>query len=117
MNIKLFCQEGYNRLENPVLLDGFIYATDGKMEHTKTPWKVYKQPTGDIKIYSEKGFNCPTIAIMWEKTNNIPNAEHIVKCVNSHDELVRLLKIANDCDLPANLNSLITAALKNCNAL
>lgn len=31
MNIKLFCQEGFNKLESPVLMDGYLYATDGKM--------------------------------------------------------------------------------------
>jgi hypothetical protein len=59
------------------------------MNHTPTPWSA----SGSI-IRSEKGFGIADTDPMNNGASevDIANAAHIVRCVNSHDELVDLLR-------------------------
>lgn len=60
--------------------------------HTPTPWKiVYAYMTGDTKfpLHYIRSENSPQSNIC--HGGNLANAQHIVKCVNSHDALVEAL--------------------------
>lgn len=57
-------------------------------EHTPTPWKTVKARTY-VHIQDERG-NC-VASCAYEQA--VTNAAFIVRAVNSHEELLRLLKV------------------------
>lgn len=65
------------------------------MTHTPTPWKAYTQKGG----WNIHGPDCMIAQVLFDpvlleetcKTHRA-NARHIVKCVNTHEELVSALK-------------------------
>lgn len=60
------------------------------IKHTPTPWIIFRRPdTNYISIDSGDGRVC---RIYMHYANQEANAEHIVKCVNVHEELVEALK-------------------------
>jgi hypothetical protein len=60
-------------------------------KHTPTPWHTYKQTVGyAVDAYDRETSHTGQIRIV-SKTSEA-NAEHIVRCVNSHDELVAALR-------------------------
>ncbi len=62
--------------------------TDARETHSPTPWKIEKHPnslTSDYPIFDMDGEYLGDI-------DNKKDAQHIVKCVNSHDDLVQTLK-------------------------
>ena len=65
----------------------------GQMNYTKGPLEIIKYPTpdydGQFGIFAENSNK--SIAIV-KGENAEANAKHIVKCVNTHDELVSALK-------------------------
>ena len=66
------------------------------MEHTPTPWKV--GASSKVKIFRSDDLTmvceCDHSQITFEESES--NADHIVRCVNSHDALVAALdKISN----------------------
>jgi len=61
--------------------------------HTKTPWKVIKLGAADklpaqYGIWGGDGWNLVCLWTAVGDANNGANADRIVECVNSHDELV-----------------------------
>lgn len=61
---------------------------ESKPSHTPTPWHVEDQDimSGEIEIALVSAYN----------TNRKANAAYIVKCVNAHEELVRLVRKADN---------------------
>lgn len=68
-----------------------------KLTHTPTPWYLTEEREGQIE--SDKGY---IIAQVYQNSKkdyhkgDEANALHIVKCVNSHNELIEALKWALD---------------------
>ena len=62
------------------------------MEHTPTPWKV--GASSKVKIFRADDLTrvceCDHSQIAFEESES--NADHIVRCVNSHDVLVEALE-------------------------
>ena len=76
------------------------------MEHTPTPWEVIETFDYDFQIYPkgnvEAGHNQIAVIPATGDGDDKANANHIVHCVNLHDELVAALKkIAKDRNGPA----------------
>ena len=71
-------------------------------KHTETPWKV----ADNCYIESEKGLDIAETLIVDNPGEGEANAEHIVHCVNCHDDLVRVLREAfilleeHQCEAP-----------------
>lgn len=62
-------------------------------KHTPAPWRVEKFYMKDpIVITSHNGDIC--LSSQSDDMDDVANAEHIVRCVNSHDALVEALKDA-----------------------
>ena len=61
-------------------------------QHTPTPYYATKQGRG-IHIQSAKINEDNYVCEVYGTLNDKANAEHIVKCVNSHDALVEALKM------------------------
>ena len=60
-----------------------------KTKHTPTPWRVIKNG----RIVWHKGGDIGEIVVRSGNYDEAQaNAEHIVKCVNSHDALIEALK-------------------------
>ena len=71
-------------------------ATKAATEHTATPWELVNDsgPFTEIYIESEPlGWKSGPIAIVRPVSGDCDtaraNAEHIIRCVNSHDDLVK----------------------------
>ncbi len=62
-------------------------------KHTKTPWALRDFEV--IGPYMSDKFICDCVGHESNYEENKANAAHIVKCVNSHDELVKVLKSLN----------------------
>lgn len=61
-------------------------------KHTPTPWKVgYKNTVGVVSQEDDQSFGMVIPFIDVYGDNPSANADHIVKCVNMHDELVGVL--------------------------
>lgn len=60
------------------------------MSHLNTPWvnKPHNLGLGDIVIYDESG-KC--LAVATPGPDAVQTASHIVRCVNSHEKLVKSL--------------------------
>ena len=90
-------------------------------KHTPAPWvTTFEEGTPffhGVYQLDKNGFEGEAVTYVTDSTNHQraqANAEHIVKCVNLHDELLEALEHARDC-LPANCHpddlSLITEAI------
>ena len=71
----------------------------GKEKHTKTPWKVFYAKSNDdliIGVGEETGEGIiASNGSFWGTDSEAKsNAEHVVKCVNAHDELLEALEDA-----------------------
>ena len=71
----------------------------GKEKHTKTPWKVFYAKSNDdliIGVGEETGEGIiASNGSFWGTDSEAKaNAEHVVKCVNAHDELLEALERA-----------------------
>lgn len=62
-----------------------------KQTHTKTPW-IHDSACEKICFYN--GIRYEVIFRPEEQSNFKDDVKHIVKCVNSHDELVEALKLS-----------------------
>jgi hypothetical protein len=66
-----------------------------RMKHTHTPWKT----VGETLVYGQDNYCiAATMSDHWVSNRDIDeslaNAQHIVRCVNSHDDLVDALQRA-----------------------
>ena len=84
------CEKGPDHV-GPCKPDGGVHGSPCKpAAHTKTPWKT----NGTFRVQANDGMT--TVAITESKGANMPesleeckqNAAHIVKCVNTHHELL-----------------------------
>ena len=98
-------------------------------KHTKTPWALYSTLTKRDNNEDKTAIVCRGMVQVIAVTNiqegfskelNEANAEHIVKCVNSHEELVDLCKSyleeiqANyELDPSGEIENKLKTALKN----
>jgi len=70
-----------------------------KMKHTKTPWKMHVDATGNLYLISSSSGNfIPIARLNWGMLEGKPNKKHkidaqfIIEAVNNHDELVEALE-------------------------
>lgn len=59
-----------------------------KITHTKTPWNLDKD---GVDIHDDTGKEGIAECNFNRGKEDLANARHIIKCVNSHDELVNTL--------------------------
>lgn len=84
--------------------DVIAEALESKDKHTPTPWvseegREYWGTDKGLYVIASKQQGTPKIAIT-KGTTAKANAEHIVKCVNAHDELMGFVREFKDtgCD-------------------
>ena len=84
-----------------------------KPQHTPTPWNVIEdENTYEVIIDSKKGVIAKTLLNHMELIQAERNAKFIVRAVNSHDGLVRALKLLLQLDVecharPDKMNGLL----------
>lgn len=59
-------------------------------KHTPGPWRAAHDDT-DVRLLDEEG-NWIAECKMWEHDQNVANANHIVRCVNAHDDMLEALE-------------------------
>lgn len=80
-------------------------------QHTPTPWKADKWATGYTISAPDSHYSVCHLAGC---NNEEANANHIVKCVNAHNDLVKTAELLQKaCGIQANLLSTATEEEKN----
>jgi hypothetical protein len=87
------------------------------MTHTRTPWAISKTRTVSTRhdIYVTDPLTEKSVVARvteFEDGEGIANAEHIVKCVNAHDELVAALELMVDMDPSESASPAFTNAVR-----
>jgi len=69
-------------------------------KHTATPWKVWDFEVADIVSINQQdgGSRIADIPNGGPSGDKRANAAHIVKCVNNHDALVRVIRLLGQAD-------------------